>query len=143
MTNMQAALGIAQLERLPEFVARKRRMGRMYRNLLRDLPDVQLPIAETNYAENIYWVFGLVLGESHGFDAREAMARLAGRGIGTRPFFYPMHMQPVLQRMGLFQGERYPVAERLAERGFYIPSGMALTDVQIEEVAKGVWEIFE
>ena len=66
------------------------------------------------------------------------MKKLADVGIGTRPFFYPMHKQPVLQRMGLFQNVIYPVAERLAERGFYIPSGMALSEDQIRTVADKV-----
>lgn len=141
MTNMQAALGLAQLERLDEFVQRKRRMGRRYSELLAKLPNVQLPLANTDYAENIYWVYGLLLNDEFDMTAEEAMRRLAEKGVGTRPFFCPMHMQPVLQRMGLFEGERYPVAERLYREGFYIPSGMALTDAQIEKVAQAVSEV--
>jgi perosamine synthetase len=69
------------------------------------------------------------------------MRRLGQKGIGTRPFFWPMHEQPVFRKMGLFKGESHPVAERLARRGFYIPSGMALTDEQMEEVAESVKEL--
>ena len=141
MTNMQAALGVAQLERLGEFVQRKHHMGRRYSELLAGLPGVQLPLAKTDYAENIYWVFGFLLEADLGIDAEEAMSRLAEKGIGTRPFFCPMHMQPVLQGMGLFKGERYPVAERLYRQGFYIPSGMALTDEQMVEAAQAVREV--
>ena len=83
----------------------------------------------------------MVLDDAVPFDAREAMARLGKLGIGTRPFFWPMHEQPVFRRMGLFQGERYPVAERVARRGFYIPSGMALTEAQMERVAAAVKEV--
>lgn len=143
MTNMQAALGLAQLERLDEFVARKRRMGALYTDELRSVDVLQLPMPSTNYAENVYWVYGLVLNDDVPFDAAEAMSRLAELGIGTRPFFYPMHLQPVLQRRGLFLGESYPVAERLAERGFYIPSGLALTEQQIEVVCTRVKEVFQ
>ena len=141
MTNMQAALGLAQLERLNEFVNKKRKMGRRYTELLKNIPGLQLPLVKTNYAENIYWVYGLVLNESTGLNAQEAMKRLETKGIGTRPFFYPMHQQPVLKRMGLFKNERYPVAERLYHQGFYIPSGMALNDDQIERSAKAVREV--
>lgn len=140
MTNLQAALGVAQLERLNEFVRRKRRMGGRYNEFLAGLTGVQLPLAKTAYAENIYWVYGLVLGDERGIDAEEVMRRLAEKGVGTRPFFCPMHMQPVLQRMGFFAGERYPVAERLYLKGFYIPSGMALTEEEIEESAAKVKE---
>lgn len=141
MTNMQAALGLAQLERLDEFVLRKRRMGARYSALLNGLPGVQLPLARTDYAENIYWVYGLVLDDALGFDAEEAMRRLAAEGIGTRPFFCPMHQQPVLKRMGLFENESYPVAERMYRQGFYIPSGMALSDEQIEQSASAVKQV--
>ena len=76
MTNLQAALGLAQLERLDEFVQRKRSMGKKYTQGLRVLNEVQLPLEKTDYAENIYWVFGLVLDDSIGFDAEEAMKML-------------------------------------------------------------------
>ncbi len=141
MTNMQAALGVAQLERLDDFVQRKRHMGRLYTELLADVSGVQLPLPATDFAENIYWVYGLVLDENIGFDAKEAMLRLGQRGIGTRPFFWSMHEQPVLRRMGLYEGEQYPVSERLARRGFYVPSGLALTEDQIREVAAVVREV--
>lgn len=141
MTNLQAALGVAQLERLDEFVAKKRAMGAHYTELLAGIPGLQLPVAKTDYADNIYWVYGLVLDDTVDFDAEEAMRRLAAYGIGTRPFFWPMHEQPVFHKMGLFEGERYPVAERLARRGFYVPSGLALTAAQREQVASAVREI--
>lgn len=136
MTNLQAALGLAQLERLDEFVARKRAMGAAYTELLRDMSGLQLPVAATDYAENIYWVYGVVLDEAVGFDAEEAMRRLGKAGIGTRPYFWPMHEQPVLKGMGLFKDISCPVAERLARRGFYVPSGLALTESQIDRVGK-------
>ena len=141
MTNLQAALGVAQLERLDEFVARKRRMGRSYTELLNGTPGLQLPLPQTDYAENIYWVFGVVLDDAVPFDAKEAMRRLGDLKIGTRPFFWPMHEQPVFRKMGLFKGAACPVAERLARRGFYLPSGVALTDEQIERVAAVVKEV--
>ena len=141
LSNLQAALGVAQLERLEKSVSTKRRMGARYTELLKGTPGIQLPVASTPYAENIYWVYGLVLDEAVPFDAREAMARLAKLGIGTRPFFWPMHEQPVFRRMGLFDGESHPVAERIARRGFYIPSGMALSDEQMARAAAAVREI--
>jgi len=141
MTNMQAALGLAQLEQLDDFVMRKRCMGELYTELLSDVPNVQLPLAYTDYAENIYWVYGLVLSEQLGFDAEEAMRKLVAKDIGCRPFFCPMHLQPVLKKMGYFNGEAYPVAEQLYRYGFYIPSGMALTHEQIKQVAQSVKEI--
>lgn len=141
MTNMQAALGLAQLERLDEFVERKRKMGALYTELLKGVPGLQLPLAKTDYAENIYWVYGIVLDESLGMDAEEAMKRLGKAGIGTRPFFYPMHQQPVLQKMGLFENEVYPIAEGVYRRGFYVPSGLAITKQQQYNVAKSLLSV--
>ena len=143
MTNLQAALGLAQLERLPQFIARKRKMGGLYTQLLGDLKGLHLPLPETLFAENIYWVYGVVLGEEIPFDAVEAMRRLGKHGVGTRPFFWPMHEQPVLKRMGLFNGESYPVAERISRRGFYVPSGLALTESQIKEVSAAMHAILQ
>jgi perosamine synthetase len=143
MTNLQAALGVAQLERIDEFAARKRAMGRRYAELLSGVAGLQLPLAKTDYADNIYWVYGLLLGDEVDFDAAAAIKKLASRGVGCRPFFCPMHEQPVLQDRGLFAGEVYPQAQRLYRKGFYIPSGLALTEAQMERVAAAVREILQ
>ena len=142
MTNMQAAVGLAQLERLDEFVPRKRHIFDRYTELLDGVEALQLPVDKTDYATNINWVYGVVIDDEVPFDADEAMRRLAKKNVGTRPFFWPMHEQPVYRSMGLFTGESYPNAERIARRGFYLPSGLALTDSQIEQVTDAVKEVF-
>jgi perosamine synthetase len=109
---------------------------------LKDVSSLQLPVACTDYATNINWVYGVVIGDEVPFDADEAMRRLAEKKIGTRPFFWPMHEQPVYLREGMFRGEKYPNSERIARRGFYLPSGLALTDGQIERVSDAVHEVF-
>lgn len=141
MSNVQAALGVAQLEQLDNFVSRKRAMGRRYQELLADVPGIQLPQASAPYADNIYWVFAVVLGENVPFEADEALRRLESLGIGSRPFFWPMHEQPVLQRMGFFQGVSCPVAERIARRGFYLPSGLGLSEGDIVRCAEALRSI--
>jgi perosamine synthetase len=143
LSNLQAAVGVAQLERLDEFVARKRRIGAAYQELLHGVNGIELPLARTAYTENIYWVFGVVLDDGVPLDAAKAMKALAVRGVGTRPFFWPMHEQPVFRRMGLFAGEAHPNAERLARRGFYLPSGVALTEQQIDVVSAAVRELIQ
>ncbi len=141
MTNVQAALGLAQLERLDGFVQRKRDMGKLYTELFAGLKGIQLPKASTDYANNIYWVYGLILDDSALLGAADVMKELTNLGVGTRPFFYPMHQQPVLKRMGFFKGEEYPVAERISEQGFYIPSGIALNEEKINRVASIVRKV--
>ena len=141
MTNIQAALGVAQLEKIDDFAVRKRQIGQRYTRLLSDFESVKIPIEKTDYAQNIYWVYGVVLSDNVLFDAAEAMAKLRDRNIGTRPFFWPMHEQPVFNKMGLFKNETHPVAQRIARRGFYIPSGLTLTDEAIEYVAGSLKDV--
>lgn len=140
-TNLQAAVGLAQLERLDEFVERKRRMGRYYTEMLRGVEGISVPIEKTDYADNIYWVYGIVLDKDIKADNRDMQKLLADESIGTRTFFWCMHEQPVYQKQGLFKGESYPNAEYLARKGFYIPSGLALTQGQMETVADKVKKV--
>ena len=141
MSNLQAAVGIAQLARLDESVKKKREMGKRYSQNLKDIQQLQLPIGKTAYAENVYWVFGIVLEDEVPFDAGEMMLKLKEKGIGTRPFFWPMHWQPVFHKKGLFTRATYSIAERLAGRGFYLPSGLALAAEQIDTVCRAVREV--
>jgi perosamine synthetase len=141
LTNVQAAIGLAQLERIDEHLERKRWLGRAYTERLRSLPQLQLPIEEP-WAKNVYWMYGLVLADALPFDAAELARRLAAQGVQTRPFFLGMHEQPVFHRRGLFRDEHYPVAERLARRGLYLPSGLTLTEGQVEKVAHAVSRVF-
>jgi len=141
MTNLQAAVGVAQLEQLDDFIEKKRWIGESYNNYFSDLQGIQLPLVKTEYAENIYWIYGLVLDDSLGCNANEVITKLSKLGIGCRPFFFPMHLQPVLKNMGLFDGECYSVAEKLYRKGFYIPSGLALDEKLIASVAMKVKQV--
>jgi len=136
MSNLQAAVGVAQLERLNHFIAKKRRIGSRYTEALKNIESIQLPLTKTDYAVNIYWVYGIVLKEDAPFDAIEVMEQLAKHKISTRPFFWPIHKQPVFRKMGLFRDISCPISERLARRGFYIPSGLGLTENQLTQVAE-------
>jgi perosamine synthetase len=140
MSNIQAAIGLAQLEQIDRFILRKKRIGKLYTELLTGFDNLQLPLDKTNYSENIYWVYPIVLKERLGFDATEAMRRLLNKNVGTRHFFWPMHLQPAFKKMGLFKNERYPVSEKISKYGFYIPSGLAITDDQIKRVARIIKE---
>jgi perosamine synthetase len=134
MTNLQAALGLAQLEKIDEHIAKKREIGNVYLKLLNGIKGFQLPLSHTDYAENIYWVFGMLADTEE--LAERIQQKLTNHKIGTRPFFWCMHEQPVFQKMGLFINESYPVAEAMARKGFYIPSGLGLTTKEAEYVCK-------
>lgn len=140
LTNLQAALGVAQLERMAEIIERKRWMGSEYDRRLRGIKSLQLPVEES-WAKNVYWMYGTVLSEDSGMDAPAFALQLKERGVETRPFFLGLHEQPVFQRRGLFVGERYPVSERIARQGLYVPSGLALTAEQISRVSEAVHEV--
>ena len=140
LTNVQAALGVSQVKRIDELLSRKRWLGATYGERLRDVASLELPV-EQPWAKHVYWMYGVVLRDDARMDAAELASRLATRGIETRPFFLGMHEQPALLDRHLFADERYPVAERLARRGLYLPSGLGLTDIQLERVCDAVKEI--
>jgi perosamine synthetase len=137
LSNVQAAIGLAQLERIEENVARKRRMAALYTEQLKGVAGLALPVERAG-TKNVYWMFGIVLNESLALDAAALAGSLKKAGIETRPFFVGMHEQPALRARGLFAGERYPVTERLSRRGLYLPSGLGLSDAQIERVCEAV-----
>jgi perosamine synthetase len=139
MTNIQAALGFAQVENIAAAVLQKRWMGQEYTRRLSHIKGLQLPV-EKAWAKNVYWMYGIVLEPGTGMTAVEFAKRLSERGIMTRPFFLGMHEQPVFLKRGLFAGEKYPVAERLARQGLYLPSGLTLTEDQLQEVCRVVGE---
>jgi perosamine synthetase len=132
MTNLQAALGLAQLEKLDATLDKKRGIGTQYQLALASSTSLQLPPTEKPYAVNFYWVFGVVAQEQA--HAQLIVEELAKRGIGTRPFFWPIHQQPVFREMGLFQAFHAPIADHLGKCGFYLPSGIALTKQQLQRV---------
>ena len=138
-TNLQAAVGVAQLERIEQFVERKREMAARYNEGLAGLP-LELPV-ERPWAKNVYWMYGLVLKPEAGLDAAEFAGRLLAEGVQTRPFFLGMHQQPVFHEMGLLEGLILPVTERIARNGLYLPSGQAITDRQIDEVIQAVRKV--
>jgi perosamine synthetase len=140
LTNLQAALGLAQLERFEEIVAKKRWMGQAYTERLKDIAVLQLPVEES-WAKQVYWMYSLVLDESTHMDAVEFAKHLQALDVQTRPFFLGMHEQPVFLERGLFHGEQYPVAERIARQGLYLPSGLTLTPDQLEQVCDAVRKV--
>jgi perosamine synthetase len=135
MTNLQAALGLGQTERLPELVEQRRRNARRYLDRLRDIPGLQLPTERPDVI-NVYWMFGVVVQAGFPMNRDALRAYLAARGIETRTFFIPMHYQPAWH--AAFRGQRYPVAEALGRCGFYLPSGPCLTGEEIDFIGRTI-----
>lgn len=137
LTNMQAAVGVNQVKRIEDIVDRKRQIAADYTARLADIPGIQLPM-ERDWAKSVFWVYSILLGDERDLDAVGFATALRERGIETRPFFLGMHEQPVFHDLGLFKGEQYPVTERIARKGLYIPSGLGLTGEQMDIVSDAV-----
>lgn len=140
MTDLQAAVGVAQMERIDEFVEIKRRNARLYNESLKEIQGLKLPI-EKSWAKNVYWMYGIELDENIGINAEQLAQKLKNKGIETRPFFLGLHEQPCFHDIGLFIGEKYPVAERIARYGLYLPSGLTLKEEQIQKICEEVRNI--
>lgn len=133
MTNLQAAVGLAQVEQLERFIDIKVRLGEYYRASFESVQGLRfMPVKD--YAKSVYWMYGVELDPSTGITAEEMMNRLKKHGIATRPFFRGLHDQPVLKEMGLFAGEEYPRTDFAYQYGFYLPSGLTLTEKDIDKV---------
>jgi len=129
MTNLQAALGVAQTKNIDKLIEIKIKNAQKYNEQLKDIKKLQLPI-EKSYAKNVYWMYGIVLGEEIGFTAKSFAQRLVEQGIATRPFFYPLHLQPALKDFN--RKGSYPIAKRIVEQGLYLPSGLGLKNNEID-----------
>lgn len=128
MTNMQAAIGLAQLERIEWFIERRREVARWYDMALSSLP-VLKPV-EACWAKNSYWLYSICVDEE--IDRDLLMSHLLEQGVETRPFFYPMHKMPPYRDT---VQEALPVATGLASQGLSLPSSANLTEEDIAYVA--------
>lgn len=140
MTNVQAAIGLAQFEKIDELVERRRAHAHLYNSLLKDIEGVRLP-PEKEWAKNVYWMYAILIEDSFGISRDELMERLKGKGIETRAFFIPVDQQPAFQKINLFKDEKYPVAEMLSQNGLYLPSGSGLRKEEIQEVCRVIREV--
>jgi perosamine synthetase len=125
MTNVQAAIGVAQLERLDSFVQAKRDLAAYYNEGLRTLGDIALP-PEESWAYNGFWLYSCLVQEGFGMERDELMEKMTRNGIETRPLFYPLHeMPPYVQYIR--PGQRFDVSTRLSRAGISLPSSVTIT----------------
>ena len=130
LTNIQAALGVAQLERIDELIGVRRQLAARYNADLAGVPGLVLP-PEAAWAKNVYWMYSVLIEDGYGFSRDQVMAGLKAQGVDTRPFFYPAHTMPPYDT-----GQRLPVAEALSRRGLNLPSGPTLTGEQIAYISR-------
>jgi len=143
LTNLQSAIGLAQLEKIKSFIKKKREIGSYYQEELSILKKyIYLPLDKKSYAKNIYWVFGVVLKKNVNMSIKKLMSLLKNKGIETRNFFWPLHQQPVLKKMGYFKNSKFKHSEYLSQNGLYLPTGIALNLKQQNYVIKVLKNIF-
>ena len=139
LTNLQAALGLAQLEQIEEFIAKKRDIYNWYADVLSQVSSLQLPVTRPG-ARNVFWLFSIVLGEKCRLSREELCSALHSQGIDWRPFFVPMHQLPHLSQFRTVgrEDERCPVSEYLGARGLNLPSGCSLDETTVRWIGERV-----
>jgi len=95
---------------------------------------------EREWAKNVYWMYSILIEDEFGMSRDELVEELEKKGVETRTFFIPMHVQPVFQNMGLFNGESYPVAEELSRKGLCLPSSSGLKEDEIRYICDVIKE---
>jgi len=142
LTNLQAALGVAQLKRIDSIIEKKRKIADFYKRELDGIPDIQLPV-EKPYAKNVYWMFHIVFQGQFEDKRKQIMVALAEKGVETREAFIPYNMQEIFIKKGLTKADECPVANYIALNGFYLPSGADLTEEELKYVTDSLKEIIK
>jgi perosamine synthetase len=137
LTNIQAAIGVAQMEQIDRFIEAKRKNASLYNSLLGSLSGITLPF-EDPQCRNVYWMYSIVIEKEFGSSRDEVMKKLKEKDIDTRPFFYPLHQLPMYKCNDI-----YPVSNELSRRGINLPSASTLTDADIQKVCAALKTIKE
>lgn len=140
MTNIQAALGLSQMNKANQIINKKREIAHYYLKAFQDVPDLILPI-EKPYAKNVYWMFTIILSGRHIGQRKQIMAALKERGVDARETFIPLNGQEIFIKKGLVNKDDCPVANSLGENGFYLPSGPNISSEELEYVANNFKEV--
>jgi perosamine synthetase len=141
MTNLQAAVGLAQMHRIDSIIKKKIKMATLYNEQLKDIEGLTIPVEE-KWAKNVYWMYGILINEKiFGLSRNRFKEVLYNEGVDTRLFFIPMHKQPVFRKMGLFLNENHPVSEDISIRGLYLPSGLDMDEQKVDFVCDKIRRI--
>tara|TARA_B100000575_G_C23051844_1_gene605518 strand:+ start:32 stop:1156 length:1125 start_codon:yes stop_codon:yes gene_type:complete len=141
MSNLQAALGCGQLKNINWIIKRKRQIGNQYFKKLKENKYILLQKNKTNYSNNIYWVFGVLLKKNSKFSRDKIMKKLYQLNIDTRPFFLSMNKQKIFKKLKIFKHIKMLNAENLSKNGFYLPSGLGIKNSEINYIAKNLLKI--
>ncbi len=140
MTNMQAAIGLAQFERIDQLAEMRRTNAKLYNALLKDVPGITLPV-EREHCKNVYWMYSILVGKEYGVNREDLMKVLHEKGIETRTFFIPLHNQPIFKKLKIASKGDFKVANDIGKRGFYLPSGSGLKKTEIEYICETIKQL--
>jgi len=136
LTNLQAGVGLAQMKKIDGYIVARREHARIYNSILKDVDGIKLP-PEADNVKNVYWLYSILVEDDFGIKRDDLEIELYKKGIETRPFFIPMHKQPVFQKMGFITGE-FPIADELGKKGICLPSSSSLKEKQIKYVCDSI-----
>jgi perosamine synthetase len=140
MTNLQAALGLANLEDIDKYLNKKYKIAKFYNDRLKKYSFLKLP-KQNEHVKSVYWMYTIELLKNSPISRDDFMSKLKEKGVDTRTYFYPLHTMPALSDFVNNNSNDFPIANKLSKNGFYIPSGLALTIEQMEYVTKSIDEI--
>ena len=133
MTNLQAAIGVAQLKRLDKFIEKKRKIAKIYNQSLNDVKELILP-PEMPWAKNVYWMYSILVKNTGRISRDCFIKKLADSGIDSRPFFYPIHTMPPYK-----ENVAYPIAEKLSQEGLNLPSSVKLSEDDLKKIVNALF----
>ena len=140
LTNMQASLGLSQLNNIKNIIKKKIEIGSRYYKNLQFNNDIQILPPSNSFSKNIYWVVGIVI-KNKKMTALNLSKKLSKFGIETRPFFWPMHQQSIFKKLGLFKNQKYPNSSYISKYGLYLPSYFELKKKEIDKISKTLQKI--
>lgn len=141
MTNLQAAIGLAQIERIDEIIEKKRKIAKKYNRFLGSIEGITTP-TEKEYVKNVYWMYGILVEPNFGKSRDALKAELYKQGIDSRFFFAPLHSQPCFSNYNYDRAD-FPVSIELSKKGLYLPSAIDLKDEEIEFICRKIKEAKE
>lgn len=140
MTNVHAAIVLAQLEKVDTYIKLRREHAKQYNERLKDVKGITLP-CEKEWAFNSYWMYSILIEDDFKLNRDQLMPALKQEGIDTRPFFISMHRQKSLENFGCDCSGEYPVTDEIAQKGLYLPSGSGLKEEQIDYICDTIRKI--
>ena len=140
MTNLQAALGVAQLENIQRYLLKKRLIANFYNKNLKQIGWLELP-TEKPWAKSVFWMYAVKIKKGSKINKFSVMKKLKNEGIDTREFFLPLHKQPIISKLNIKSSGSFLNTVDLSKRGFYVPSGLALTTKQMQKVVSAFQKI--